>query len=182
MENGSYRRFLNGDSKGLEEIVRDHKDGLVFYLNSIVGNLSLAEELMEETFFRIIIKKPGFRGNNFKTWLYTVGRNLAIDYLRRQARRGEIPLEQVEAQLRDMTDLEQQYLMEERKILIHRAMGKLHPDYRQILWLVYFEGLSNANAGAVMKKTDRQIKNLLYRAKNALKTELEKEEFTYEEL
>ena len=48
MDNGasSYRRVLDGDDKGLEEIVRDYKDGLILYLNSYVSNISIAEELM----------------------------------------------------------------------------------------------------------------------------------------
>ena len=64
----SYRRFLNGDDEGLTEIVRDYKDGLMLYLNGFVNNISTAEELMEETFFKIITKKPRFREKNpFKT-------------------------------------------------------------------------------------------------------------------
>ena len=52
---------------------------------------------------------------------------------------------------------------------------------RHLDW-IYFEGFSNAEAEMVMKKNSRQIKNLLYRAKNALKSELDKEGFVYEEL
>lgn len=64
----SYRRFLSGDDEGLTEIVRDYKDGLMLYLNGFVNNISTAEELMEETFFKIITKKPRFREKNpFKT-------------------------------------------------------------------------------------------------------------------
>jgi RNA polymerase sigma-70 factor (ECF subfamily) len=37
----SYRRFLAGDETGLVEIIRDYKDGLIFYLNGIVGNIFL---------------------------------------------------------------------------------------------------------------------------------------------
>ena len=66
MDNGasSYRRFLDGDDKGLAEIVRDYSDGLILYLNGIVNNISLAEELMEETIFKIITKKPRFNEKN----------------------------------------------------------------------------------------------------------------------
>ena len=44
MDNGasSYRRFLDGDNKGLSEIVRDYKDGLMLYLNGFVNNISVA--------------------------------------------------------------------------------------------------------------------------------------------
>lgn len=53
---GSYRRFLDGDDDGIVEIVRDYKDGLIFYINSYVNNIHIAEELTEDTFFKLIVK------------------------------------------------------------------------------------------------------------------------------
>ena len=185
MDNGasSYRRFLNGDDKALGEIVRDYADGLTLYLNGIVSNISVAEELMEETFFRLITKKPKFHPkHSFKTWLYTIGRNVAIDYLRRNAKISDTSFDDLENYIQDEYDLEKLYIIEQRKITVHRALKKLHTDYRQVLWLLYFEDLSNAEAAAVMKKSARQMKNLVYRAKSALKSELDKEGFVYEEL
>ena len=185
MDNGasSYRRFLDGDDKGLAEIVRDYKDGLILYLNGIVSNISVAEELMEETFFKLITKKPRFSAkHSFKTWLYTIGRNVAIDYIRHNSKRSDVSMDDVENYFRDEYDLERMYIVEERKIAVHRALKKLRPEYRQVIWLIYFEGFSNADAAAVMKKSARQMKNLVYRAKSALKSELDKEGFVYEEL
>jgi len=183
MDNGasSYRRFLDGDDKGLAEIVRDYSDGLILYLNGIVANISVAEDLMEETFFKIITKKPRFNEKyTFKTWLYTIGRNTAIDYLRRNSK--DTSFDDLENYIQDEFVLETLYIIEERKIIVHRTLQKLHCEYRQILWLLYFEGLSSREAAAVMKKSPRQIKNLTYRAKSALKSELDKEGFVYEEL
>ena len=185
MDNGasSYRRFLDGDDKGLAEIVRDYKDGLILYLNSFVNNIFIAEELMEETFFKIITKKPRFRAKfSFKTWLYTIGRNVAIDYIRHHSKQADISMADMENYLKDEYDLEKMYIVSERKIAVHRALRKLYPEYQQTLWLIYFEDLSNAEAAKVMKKNARQMKNLVYRAKNALKSELDKEGFVYEEL
>ncbi len=185
MDNGasSYRRFLNGDDKGLAEIVRNYRDGLILYLNGIVNNISVAEELMEETFFRIITKKPRFHAKySFKTWLYTIGRNVAIDYLRHHAKRSDTSFDDLENYMQDEYDLEKIYIIEERKITVHRALRKLNAEYRQVLWLIYFDGLTGSEAGVVMKKNARQMKNLVYRAKSALKSELDKEGFVYEEL
>ena len=185
MDNGasSYRRFLDGDDKGLSEIVRDYRDGLILYLNGIVNNISTAEELMEETFFKIITKKPKFNAKySFKTWLYTIGRNVAIDYLRHNAKQSDTAFDDLENYIRDEYDLEILYIIEERKITVHRALRKLNTEYRQVLWLLYFDGLSNVEAAIVMKKSSRQMKNLVYRAKSALKSELDKEGFVYEEL
>ncbi len=185
MDNGasSYRRFLDGDDQGLGEIVRDYKDGLMLYLNGYVNNISVAEELMEETFFKIITKRPRFSAKHrFKTWLYTIGRNVAIDYLRHQSIIDQISMEDAQNLIKDECDLERAYLAEERKIAVHKALKKLHPEYRQVLWLIYFDGFSSGEAGLVMKKSPRQMKNLMYRAKSAVKSELDKEGFVYEEL
>ncbi len=61
-------------------------------------------------------------------------------------------------------------------------MRELSPDYRTVLWLAFFENFSNSETAIILKKNDRQVKNLLYRAKKALKRALEKEGFDYEEL
>ena len=185
MDNGasSYRRFLDGDDNGLAEIVRDYKDGLILYLNGFVNNISVAEELMEETFFKIITKKPRFTAKHaFKTWLYAVGRNVAIDYIRHNSRQSDVSMDEIEDYLKDENDLEKMYIIEERKLAVHNALKIIHPEYRQVLWLLYFEEFTNTEVAAIMKKNSRQMKNLVYRAKNALKSELDKEGFIYEEL
>lgn len=53
-----YRRYLDGDDNGLIEIIEIYHEGLTLYLNSIVNNICLAEELMQDTFLRLAVKKP----------------------------------------------------------------------------------------------------------------------------
>ena len=73
---GSYRRFLNGDESGLVEIVEEYKDGLILFLNRYVSDFYVAEDLAEDTFFKLVIKKPRYVGDSsFKAWLYTIARN-----------------------------------------------------------------------------------------------------------
>ncbi len=75
MENGasSYRRFLEGDENGIVEIVRDYKDGLMLYLNGFVRNIHTAEDLTEDTFIRLVAKRPRYSNRYaFKTWLYAL--------------------------------------------------------------------------------------------------------------
>ena len=184
MDNGavSYIRYLNGDDNGLTEVIRDYGDGLTLYLNGITGNFCLAEELAEDTFFKLAVKKPRFSGkSSFKTWLYSIARNAAIDGMRKRKRISDKPVDDF-YDLSDERNIEQDYLREEQKISLHRAMETLNSDYRQVLYLTFFEGMSNAEAASVMRKSSRQIENLLYRAKLALRSKLEKEGFEYERL
>ncbi len=186
MDNGasSSRRFReDGDETGLVEIIRDYKDGLIFYLNSFVGNIHTAEELAEDTFVLIGIKKPKDKGkSSIKTWLYTIPRNVAIDYLRRNSKQSNISMEDFPELIIEEYNLELAYIKEERKIILHRALGKLKSEYRQVLWLVYFEDFSAKQVAAIMKKSVHSIETLVYRARKSLKSQLEMEGFVYEEL
>lgn len=185
MDNGanSYRRFLDGDDAGLTQLVSEYKDGLILYLNGYVNNIFLAEELAEDTFFRLITKKPRYAGKSaFKSWLYAIGRNVAVDYIRHHSKVLYMSVADMEKHLCEIQSVEDAYIREERKVAVHRALFGLPPDYRAILWLVFFENFSNKEVAVILKKSDRQIKNLLYRAKQSLKLKLEKEDFVYEEL
>jgi len=184
MDNGasSYRRFRdNGDEHGLDEIIIGYRDGLMLYLTSIVGNIHTAEELTEDTFVLIGTKKPKFKGNSsFKTWLYTIGRNIAIDYLRKKSRHASVPMDELPEMQSDEEELETAYIKKEQQITVHKAMRKLNPEYQQILWLTYFEEMSSKEAADVMKKSIRSVESILYRARKSLRSQLEKEGFDYE--
>ena len=185
MDNGasSYRRFLDGDDEGMVEIIRDYKDGLILYLNGYVRNIFVAEELMEDTFVKLVTKRPKYTAKYaFKTWLYTIGRNVAMDYLRRRKKTAATPIDELDNCLVEEESVERAYLKKEQKMALYHAMRSLKPEYRQVLYLTYFDGFSNADAAVAMNKSRRQIENLIYRAKKALKAQLEKENFVYEEL
>ena len=185
MDNGasSYRRYLDGDDTGLTEIIRDYKDGLTLYINGYVNNIFTAEDLMEDTFFKLAIRKPRFSGkSSFKTWLYAIARNIALDYLRKNSKIEKTPIEDMNNYIVEEVNVEKEYLIKEQKITLHRTMRKLKSEYFQVLYLVYFEGFTNEEIAKIMKKNKRQIENLIYRAKGTLKSELEKEGFEYEKL
>ena len=86
MENGasSYLRFFNGDKNGFVELVTDYKDGLTLFVNTIIKDIHIAEEVANEVFLKLYIKKPKYKSDySFKTWLYTIGKNTAINYMKK---------------------------------------------------------------------------------------------------
>ncbi len=185
MDNGasSYRRFLDGDDDGIVEIIKDYKDGLMLYLNNYVQNIHIAEDLMEDTFVRLVTKKPHFSGkSSFKTWLYAIGRNIAVDYVRKHAKLPEVSAEELSVILSDETDVEKEYLRDERKIILHKALKKINVEYSKVLYLIYFENFNITETSSIIKKSYKQTENLVYRAKRSLKSQLEMEGFVYEEL
>ena len=185
MDNGasSYHRFQAGDVNALEELVELYSDGLILFINGFVNNLAVAEDLADETFFEVMSGKSRYKGRcSFKTWLYKIGRNNALDHLRRQSRFPQTPVEELENQLPDRESLERQVLRSEQNRQVHQALQKLHGEYREILHLLYFEDMRYADAALVLRKSIKQVENLAYRAKKALRSTLEKEGFTFEDL
>lgn len=177
-----YSRFLENDKTAFTQLVTEYWDGLVLYLTGFADDFTEAEEFAGETFLKLYADKPNFSGKStFKTWLYSVGRNTAYYYARKRHRLNGI-FDDDFFNIADSEDIERNHIQSEDKKLLRKAMEKLNKDYRQVLYLIYFEGFSNNEAAEIMNKNERQIRNLLYRAKAALKILLEKENFNYEEL
>lgn len=177
-----YRRFLSGDDEGLREIIEIHYSGLTLYVNGIVRNISDTEDIVQDTFVTLAVKKPRFNGKcSFKTWLYTIARNRTYNYMKRhRARISDQPIDEL-ITLSDGTDVQRDYLRSRQNIELHRAMRGLNGEYFQVLFLMYFVGLDTEGAARVMHKSKRQIGDLLYRAKKSLRNKLEKAGFEYEE-
>ena len=177
MDNGasSYLRFLNGDKEGFVEIVKEYRNGLVLFINVIVGDIHISEEAADNALMKLYIKKPKYRMEcYFKAWLYTIGKNAALYYIKKFRHKSYIPIDDY-YYLTDETDIEADYICNEQNLIIHQELKKLNKDYAQVLYLVFFEGLDHSEVAKVMHKSARQISDLIYRAKKALKAELEKD-------
>lgn len=177
MDNGasSYRRFLDGDDNGLAEIIKQYNEGLTCYIDSFLGNLSVADELSEEVFVKIGVKKPRFaEKSSFKTWLYAIGRNVAKDYLRKASRSSNVSLDSCSEQAAEELP-ETDMIRREGNETLYRTMQSLSPDYRQVLWLTYFENFNSKEIAKIMHRSVHSVETLAYRARQALKLKLGKE-------
>ncbi len=177
MDNGesSYRRFLDGDETAFGEILDMYSENLIFFINRYVNNISVAQELSEDVFVEILLHKRRYNfKTSLKTYLFAIGHNKAVSYVRRCARKPEYAYEYIENEA-DRKNIEDEFIKKEQERELHEALGKLNDSYKTVLHLVYFEEMSNDEAASVMKKSKKQIENLLYRAKQALRKELESE-------
>ena len=178
-----YRRFLAGDRDALTELVSLYSEDLTRFISRIVGNYYDAEELMIDAFTQLVRNKDRIKNcNALKSYLFTVGKNLALNFLKKN-KRNPVIFEYIDNVLEDAgTDNtpDAELFRREQKRQLDGALERLKQPHREALQLVYFENKSYADAGAAMNKTVKQIDNLLYNAKAALKKILESEDFLYE--
>ena len=80
----------------------------------------------------------------------------------------------------DLQMLENSVLRSEENRQLSRALGQVKEEYRTALHLVYLEDMSYDEAGHIMKKSRKQVENLIYRGKKAVRAILEKEGFSFE--
>ena len=178
MENGesSYRRYLDGDEAAFDEILRLYRHRLTFFIHRFVHDLDAAEDLAIDTFMYLIVHPYRY---NFKTplkaYLFMIGRSRALDYLKHRNKITMVELNHVEEMPSDDVTLEELILLTERKQKLNHALTQLPEDMQTVLHLVYFEDFSYEQAAKVMKKSQKQVANLLYRGKEKLRIILGKD-------
>ena len=158
-----YRQYLSGDETGLEELIRKYDNPLTLYINGYLHDIHEAEDLMIEVFSYLFAKRPPIRDGGFRAYLYKAARHMALRH--KSIRRHHFCLDEV-------------IRTKERNQILHLCMGELHPDYREALYLTYFEGMSYRQVAEVMGKSVKQITNIMYRGKERLRGLLEREGIT----
>ena len=167
----------NGDKKSFEEIVIRHKDKLIYFIYRYVKSIDIAEDLAQDVFVYLLIHKENYDFNySLKTYLYTIAKSKALNYLKREKRIVAIN----ENDIYDVQTLEEKVFLNERKNNLKQALLKLKPEYQSAVYLADIEELSYKEIGQIMKKSESGIKSLIFRARKSLEEILRKEAGKYE--
>ncbi len=184
MDDGAklYAQYLNGDDLSLENLVRIYGDGLVRFVYGFVKDSMTAEDIAEDTFATLIIKRKRFSPNaSFKTYLYKIARNKCLDFLRYH--RCFVPLDDLENVITSSDgNPDENVELCERKTVLYKCLQKLPKQYGSVLTLVYIEGFTTEETSKIMNQSVKQVYNLLARAKLSLKQLLINEGIKYENI
>lgn len=171
-----FRFHKERDEAALSALIDRHRESLTKFLYGFVRNMEDAEELAVDTFAVIssgTAKYVERRDVSFKTWLFAVGRNQARLFLRK---RKVIHVPLYDDPGHSAESPEELFLKKGRDSQLFQAMERLKPEYRQVLYLMYFEEMDHKEIGRVMKKSVKQIYNLATRGRKSLRDILERME------
>jgi RNA polymerase sigma-70 factor, ECF subfamily len=168
-DNGRVRvlveRAQNGDRLALEELYLLHFDRIYSYLHMSVGSRHDAEDLTTQTFVKMLEAIGRFRWRSvpFSAWLFRIAHNLAMDHFR--ANRRWQPEEEVpETAQGEESSAEEQALVSLGQTSMLTLIERLSPEQRQVLTLKFVFRFSNAEAAAILAKTEGAVKSLQHRA------------------
>jgi RNA polymerase sigma-70 factor (ECF subfamily) len=169
-------RARAGDRGAFEQLVRLHADRLYAVVLRVSGDSHEAEDVVQETFLRAWRNISRFEGRSrFFTWLYRIGLNEARrSQERRRTRPQSAPLADAETQVPDERQAPQARAeAHELRRALEAAILALPLDYRMPLVLRDVEGLSTAQAAAVMELGEAAFKSRLHRARLTVRAAVE---------
>ena len=134
------------------ELERLHEESFAWALSCCAWDRAEAEDVLQVTYVRVISGKARFDGKSrFRTWLFGVIRLVAMERRRRTSRRARLAAEVVRGQVaRQPADAQARLERGEQAAMLRAALARLPERQREVLHLVFYEGLTVAESADVM--------------------------------
>lgn len=154
------------DQSAFSALYEAYADRVYRYLLSRTSNQTDAEELTSRTFLNAFANLDQYRGRGkgFSSWLMSIAHNLLVNWYRDRGRRP--PTASLDAAIDIPADVPEPGSSLERNELtlqVRTAVERLAPDRQQLISLKYVDGLSNAEIGRIMGRTEGAVKSLHHR-------------------
>lgn len=158
-------RVAAGDEAAFRQLYERYGDRVFRYALTLVRNLHLAEEVVQETMVAIWRGAGSFKGGSrVSTWIFGIARNQAHALLRREVRGERVPEESLT--LPDPAEAV------EREDRVLSALAKLPPDQREVVVLAFYEGLSYREIARLLGVLEGTVKSRMHFAKRKLREAL----------
>jgi RNA polymerase sigma-70 factor (ECF subfamily) len=165
---GALARAQSGDEAGFLELWRQLQPRLLRYLR--VLNCDDAEDVASETWLQVVRDLPAFSGGeeDFRRWLFTIGRHRAIDDARARKRRPTIPMPETIAAIADQDLVEDQVFdaFAVRKAV--KLLGTLPSDQAEAVALRVLAGLDTPAVAGILGKSPGAVRVALHRGLRSL--------------
>ena len=163
------------DRSVFSELYEAHAPLVYRYLLSRTSDPAEAEELTSRTFLNALTRLHQFRGGGarFQSWVMSIAHNLLLNWYRDRGRRP--PIEALDAAVDVPASIpgpEASLEANERILTVRRAISALPSDRQRLIALKYVDGLTNAETGRMMGRSEGAIKALHHRTLRELQERL----------
>jgi RNA polymerase sigma-70 factor, ECF subfamily len=177
--------YQQGDVRAFEILLTRHRKAIYNFILRFVGSREVAEDLLQETFLRVIKGAEAYkRQAKFTTWLYTIARNLCVDQSRRAKHRKaqslDAPLSasNESSTLLDVLPNEQmgadrKTINKELHVRLHGALAQLSEEQREVFLMREFLDMPFKDIADVVGVPENTVKSRMRYALEKLRLELE---------
>jgi RNA polymerase sigma-70 factor (ECF subfamily) len=149
------------DEAAFEAFYKKTAGGIWSYIYRMTGNASMADDLLQKTFFRFLRSNPSIADeDHLRRYVYKTATNLVFDHFRETKRDRDRPFDWMPTEARpDRSDLRHD---------MSRVFADLKPQERALLWLAHVEGNSHEEIAEAIGVKTKSIKVMLFRARKRL--------------
>lgn len=166
-------RFIDGEDSSMDSLISRHKDRVYTYIYLIVKEHSLAEDLFQETFIKVIqsLKGGKYRENGkFLSWVLRIAHNLIIDHYRKEKQLNTLSRDEFEADILNSKKLaygtvEEEIIQDQIVCNVRQLIDELPEDQKEVVMLRHYAGLSFKE---IADQTNVSINTALGRMRYAL--------------
>lgn len=164
------QRFHQGDSQAFKVLLERHRRGVFNFLLRHVGDSSAAEDLLQDTFLRVVQGAQRYKlESKFTTWLYTIARNLCVDRARKMKFRRHRSLDQPvgsddDSSLGERIAIEgiptdRQAIGSELQVKLEQAIATLREDQREVFVMREYSNLPFKEIADIIGVPENTVKS-----------------------
>lgn len=154
------------DEAALKKVMNMYKNQIFNYLNLMIGDRELAEELTQDTFVKVYFKAGSLRTENLKAWIYKIATNLARSEFRKRKIKNLLSLSEV-------SDSHAAYEPAiGNEIILEQMLSMLPDKYRIPLVMKELNNFSFEEMADILKKPIGTVKSLVFRGRQQIKHKL----------
>jgi RNA polymerase sigma-70 factor, ECF subfamily len=160
------KRASQIETQALAEVYDTYSPGIYRYAMRLLGDMTLAEDCVSETFARFLNAMKNRRGprDHLQAYLYRIAHNWVVDLYRRNEKVFELS-----DAIRSEADIpEEEAAKHIRRKQVRKAIRQLTPDQQQVISLKYLEDWSNEEVARALKKPIGAVKSIQHRALKSL--------------
>ena len=148
------------------QLYDEYLDKVYRYIQYRVNNMQLAEDLTSTVFEKALVNFDKFSSDraSFSTWIFSIARNVVIDYYRVSGKKQTVPLEEVTAQSSGTDSPEEQLERKDERERLSLCLIELSEEEREIVQLKFGVELNNRQIGKMLGLSESNVGTKLYRA------------------
>ena len=167
-ERGLIAKIAKKDQNAFQTFFYIYKNRLYYYFYKLLENQEDAEELTMETFFRIYRNAGTFRGESkVSSWVFGIARRVCLEHLKEKNKSIKT------LELYEGDAVSEGSPINEDVELVRKAIEKLAPYEREVLFLAYYEELPYEDIAKVLDIPVGTVKSRVFNAKAKLKRIIE---------
>ncbi|MET3696617.1 RNA polymerase sigma-70 factor [Bacillus oleivorans] len=152
----------------------EYSNDIFRYVFFMIGDRDQTNDILQDTFLRAYSHYESFNGENVKSWLFKIARNLTIDFIRKKKPSSSISnlfpaFKAIEKTPEDITIFNEF----ERQLFI--SLNRIKRSYKDVIILRKIKEMSISETGRILGWSENKVKVNLFRGMKALRKELEKE-------